>query len=933
MVSLCVAAGGLVLGGVPALALGVHVFSGSFGAPCSGSPCGAGQFSEPSGVAVSASTHDVYVVDAGDDRVEQFSSAGAFVGQWDGSAAPSGVFSSPSAIAVDNSGSPLDPSAGDVYVVDTGHRAIDKFNAAGGYEGQLKETTGGAPFGGIDGVAVDASGVVWVYQASGEIDSFGDALVNEYLSKRESPFETHPGFAVDSEDDLYVNRGSGAFAKLNSAGETLIAEVDLQVSTAAAVNLPDNEVFIDNGASVEAFAAGGSSLESFGAGHLTSGSGLAVDPASGTVYVADSAADAVDVFGEVVLPDVTTGAASNVAPTSATLNGAVDPDGVQVSDCHFDYGTSEAYRQSAACEEAVGSGSSEVPVHADLSGLVPNTTYHFRLQASNANGTNLRAHDETFTTAGPPSVGEESASNVTNHTATLGAQIDPDELATTYRFEYGPTASYGTSAPVPDGSAGSGLGSEPVSIEIGGLQAATTYHYRVVATNSQGAVPGPDQTFTTLAPALIEEVSVTDLTAESATLNARIDPLGFETTYRFEWGTSTAYGNSLPVPDANIGSGEQGVAVSQHLTGLQPNTTYHYRVAATNALGTATTGDHTFVYDTSGAGLPDNRAYEMVSPPQKNGGLIEGASSILPPAIAEDGSRAIFSVDQCFAGAGSCTGIRQMQGEPFEFSRTSGGWVTSALAPPATRFDQNTSWAVDVQDGTALYGIPTPPFGEDDLYARQPDGSFVDIGPTSPPADGPLGVSPIGVNSPVATADLSHVVFETGPLWSFDRTSGNTSLYEYVGSGNAQPVLVGVSGGPGSTDLISRCRTGLANQAAGNYGVRGALSADGETVYFIAESCASVRVPTRVFRCRRKRCMHVSVGRGRSGYRRGAPPRSSRALRRMGRGRSSPKAEVCMSMISRTRRGIIWWLSVAGCRGWRRSRRMGRMSISSRRVC
>jgi len=80
----CVAVGGLVLGGAPAFALNTHVFSGSFGAPCSSEPCGAGQFKEPSGVAVSASTHDVYVVDRGNDRVEQFSSAGAFIGQWNG---------------------------------------------------------------------------------------------------------------------------------------------------------------------------------------------------------------------------------------------------------------------------------------------------------------------------------------------------------------------------------------------------------------------------------------------------------------------------------------------------------------------------------------------------------------------------------------------------------------------------------------------------------------------------------------------------------------------------------------------------------------------------------------------------------------------------------------------------------------------------------
>src|ERR1700704_4939519 len=103
-VLLCVAGGGLVLGGASALALTEHRFGGSFG----GEGVGNGQFVEPSGVALNTASHDVYVVDRGNGRVERFSSAGTYISQFDGSAAPSGAFSSPSAIAVDNSGNPLD---------------------------------------------------------------------------------------------------------------------------------------------------------------------------------------------------------------------------------------------------------------------------------------------------------------------------------------------------------------------------------------------------------------------------------------------------------------------------------------------------------------------------------------------------------------------------------------------------------------------------------------------------------------------------------------------------------------------------------------------------------------------------------------------------------------------------------------------------------
>jgi hypothetical protein len=857
VVWVCVVLGGLVLGGASASAVDRHVFSGAFGAPCSGVPCGAGELKEPAGVAVSTSTHDVYVVDRGDDRVEQFSAAGAFIAQWNGSAAPTGVFSAPSEIAVDNSGNPLDPSAGDVYVVDTGHGAIDKFSSTGAYEGQLKETTSGVPFGGLNGVAVDANGVVWVYQGSHEIDSFSDALSNEFLSARESPYEESPGFAVDSEDNLYVRRGSGVYAKLNSTGETLIEEVHGEVSsTGVGVDLSSNDVFIGGnesgfGRGVWGFTSGGSEREHFGGEHLTGASGgVAVDSTNGTVYVADPTADAVDVFDDVVFPDVSTGAASGVGAGSATLNGAVNPDGVLVSSCSFEYGTSSAYGQTAACEETVGSGTGEVHVHADISGLSSGTVYHFRLQAGNANGMS-QGQDETFTTTGPPVVGGESASVVTNHCATLEAQVDPVGLATTYHFEYGPTAAYGTSAPVPDGSVGSGFVAEPVSVEVCGLQASTTYHYRVVAVNALGTVDGADETFTTQPPALIDGASATDVTAEGVTLNAQINPLGFATTYHFEWGTTTAYGHSLPVPDATVGSGEGDVAVSQQLTGLQPDTTYHYRVAATNSLGTAFSLDHTFVYDTGGAGLPDDRAYEMVTPPQKNGARLGAGLIILPPDIAENGMRVIDTGIQCFAGASSCTGSRQSEGEPVAFTRTSGGWVASSMAPPATAspgtpFDGNSAWGYSAGADTALFGIPTPPAGEDDFYARQPDGAFLDVGPTTPPALGAIGTGPYEPEA--ATADLSHIVYKLNAdgFWPFDATTAGTgySLYEYAGVGNEMPVLVGVSGGPGSTDLISRCGIDLggAGGLGGTGGPKsayGALSADGGTVFFTARPCAS----------------------------------------------------------------------------------------------
>lgn len=205
LAALCAVTAALFVSTTPALALGgKHIFSGSFGG------AGTSTLSEPAGVAVNESSGDVYVVDKGNNRVEYFTASGGYLGQFngsglllgEGSGVPHGVFpgqfSSPEAIAVDNACqrhtpeltevttptcNEFDPSNGDVYVADTGHKVIDKFSASGAYLGQLTEADG-APFGGLFGVAVDQTGTVWVFQESGEIDSFSDAEVNGFLSSR-----------------------------------------------------------------------------------------------------------------------------------------------------------------------------------------------------------------------------------------------------------------------------------------------------------------------------------------------------------------------------------------------------------------------------------------------------------------------------------------------------------------------------------------------------------------------------------------------------------------------------------------------------------------------------------------------------------------------------------------------------------------------------
>ena len=198
-----------------------------------------------------------------------------------------------------------------------------------------------------------------------------------------------------------------------------------------------------------------------------------------------------------------TGAASSVQPTGATLNGTVDPDGVQVTSCQFEYGTDLSYGHSVPCAQTpaeIGSGSSPVAVSADVSGLQPNAAYHFRLIAANADGVST-ALDETLTTPGPPIIDGESVSAVGVSTATVRAQVNAVGSPTTYRFEYGTDSTYGASTS--QVSLGFALGDAGASAQLNDLQPDTVYHFRILASNENGTTPGADLTFTTFPAATV----------------------------------------------------------------------------------------------------------------------------------------------------------------------------------------------------------------------------------------------------------------------------------------------------------------------------------------------------------------------------------------------------------------------------------------------
>ncbi len=781
----------LLVGAAPASAALTFPFDGQL-APAGGS---FGHIRAGS-VAVDDANGNTYVADSSSGVVDVFSSTGVELPQLDSALTPAGSFGGREVAVAANDGT------GDVYVLDEGNKVIDVFDSSGGYVCQITgsvtpsatECNGVAgsrtPAGGfreLRGVAVDqATGDIYVVDASvtepesSVVDVFsreGAFLRQILLSSVPGGIEIYKAYAVsnvavdDFNGHVYVADGSSTgLYEFGVAGEWVATwngsntpAGSFAGETSVAADDATGDVYVtDSGhKALDVFEASGTYLPqssgSYSAFYVPAG--VAVDQASGKVYVSDegesnlgipSFPSVVDIVGPaLVVPDVVTGSAGEVHPTSAKLEGTVNPDGLELKSCRFEYGIEASYGQSVSCVPAAASIPADSSVHAvsaSVAGLTPGGTYHFRLVASNANGQNT-GQDAVLSTPPPPSISAVVAGNVTGSSADLSAQVDPN---------------------------------------------------------------------------------------------------GFETTYRFEWGTSTAYGNNVPGGQALTGT--SGVSVGTHLSGLSADTTYHWRVVAQNENGTTVGVDHTFVYSTVGAGLPDNRAYEMVTPPQKNGAVIGGAL-LSRPDIAENGSRVIAMSIACFADASSCNVGNSGAGDPLMFTRTGSGWVTTTLAPSALQFEVNWPLVASADAGDALFELPRSSDGGHDFYARQPDGSLEDIGPTSLPSTG-LTSELVLDEWPLATEDLSHVVYDVTEqrfFWPFDATEDSnetgekveSSVYEYAGSGDDAPVLVGVSGGLGSTDLVSKCGTRLGGDGNGSHSRFGALSADGGTVFFTAWPCAS----------------------------------------------------------------------------------------------
>jgi hypothetical protein len=669
------------------------------------------------GVAVGHSGGETQVYVGGDELTEEgprgvvavLEPSGALKHVWRGAetGAPGGTFGcfecgASGDVAVDSSAG-LGWAVGDVYVADPKNTVVDVFEPETGggekYVTQLTGTEPGAPFIQPTSVAVDpVNGEVLIVDNNSTVDVFKPAtLANQYEFLGALAFPSGPSERIK---DVTVDGGNG----------------DIYVS-----ETERNTVY--------QFSAEGSylgRLTGTPAGPLEHMAGVAVDPESHNVYVGVSASTEVenettgfvDVFGpNIVIPDVTTGAASGLSPASATLNGTVNPDKAGEATCRFEWGTSTEFGKVAPCEpEDVADGGSPVAVHAAVSGLQPDTTYFYRLQATNkANG----------------------------HT-------NPGE-------------------------------------------------------------PSQDQSFTTPGPSL--EGGVSSVASTSATLEATVNPHGASTSYYFQYGTSTGYGFETPAsPGIGIGSGEGGVEVSRPVQGLLPRTVYHYRVVVVSELEVQPGvfgpvvfdgADQSFTTQASGGlvALPDGRAWELVSPVDKHGSVLQPLNGIATQASASGGAITYVGTLPFEAAPPGYTEYERILSR-----RGAGGWSSQNFEPPhatspgVSAQEEYRYFSEDLSVGLyepiaafiSLSPEVSPPDSEQTIYLRHNDTCVATpatcFTPLLTSAPGYANVPPgtkfgeyeshLGTQFLGATPDLSHVILKSHVALTSTPAIGG--LYEWT---------------------------------------------------------------------------------------------------------------------------------------------------------
>src|SRR6476469_649326 len=636
----------------------------------------------------------------------------------------------------------------------------------------------------ITGTAVAPNGEIWIFLNEQQHFFLRYSSTGAYLGSVDSADAINGTLAFDSNGDLYAATLSGDIWKYTASSNYTSVSEFATVSgglRALAVDPSSHYLYARSNDGLAILSPAGEQFDRLDVS--TNVEGIAVDQSDHSIYLARGGKVEVYATGAAV-PALTATTAAPVAVTGSTaiLKGFVDPEGTAVSECKFEYDFSSGYDKSVPCEVSPGSGSGDVAVSAQVTGLTPGTSYHHRLSASNASNTS-RGKDEKFSTNPLPGLGSPGVSNLTYDSADLEASVDPKGFETSYRFEYGPTIAYGTTVPTPDGDAGSGPSPVTVSGHIGGLEPDTLYHWRIVAESANGSAVLADQTFISYGPVKAETVGSPIRTATTARLEGRVHPDGAPTTFHFEYGEAGPCDANpcTALPARSAGSGGAVELVSEKVEGLAPNTTYHYRVIAENATlcSPSICGDMTVTTRASDdplshghfPGPPESdRAYEQVSLPDSSGNPVESAH-----AISDDGNRVIYQI----AGGNPITETGTAFNQLFT-ERTAGGWRTRNVAPPRDELVAS-SWGLAFANSslTSFFML-----NNDNGFGKV---GFFRLSPESP-AENIFEVNASEIPVAGASEDLSRIVsIIHGPTYKdhlYDVSSGAAQTIDLMPDGS-----------------------------------------------------------------------------------------------------------------------------------------------------
>lgn len=297
-------------------------------------------------------------------------------------------------------------------------------------------------------------------------------------------------------------------------------------------------------------------------------------------------------------PIAVTDPTSATSDSAASVFGTVNPKG-EPTTYWYEYGRTNSLGTKTP-NTSIGSGYASINAPIVIAGLSRDTVYYYRLVAENKLG-KTQGTTYTFTTThsvpapvgNVPTIQTKAADGITRSAANINGSVVPNGASTTYWFEYGTTQNFGLVTTFE--SVGDGTATVPASVSLSGLQANTTYHYRLNAQNKFGTVIGTSLSFKTLGPAAPTPAAPTAVTRNatgvnntSATLRGTVDPNNAATTYWFEYSTDSLLGSVLRKTTAKVSAGSGGTEVqaTANISGLARGTTYYVRVVAQNSLGT-----------------------------------------------------------------------------------------------------------------------------------------------------------------------------------------------------------------------------------------------------------------------------------------------------------------------------------------------------------